>query len=1111
MQPRADATTPFIGRAPELAVLDGALATARAGAGRIMLLVGPPGIGKTRLTEEFTRRALAAQAEVLAGRCFEGAGAPAFWPWTQVVEAYARPRDAATLAAELGTGAADVAGVVPALHAHLPGLGAPPQVGVDEARFRFFDGLTRALIHASTRQPVVLVLEDLHGADRSSLLLLQFMAREFHASHVLLVGTLRDVALAPGHPLAATLGELVREQVGARMDLVGLDRAEVTELMHRMAGVPPPPDLAHDVFARTEGNPLYVTEVLRALLGPDGFAARGAVTIPATVRSAIGAHLSALSPAAHATLTVAALFGRDFRLDVVARAAAAPVATILAHVDEAVTARVAAVHPGEPGRYRFTHALFGETLAEALGETERVALHLQAATALAADGHPDALVPEIAHHWFTAGPGGAPAEAVAWTRRAADRALGVLAHEEAAEWYRRALTTLEWAAGDDPSLRAELLLGLGEAHKRAGAMGEARTSFERAATLARALGSAEILTRAALGYAPAIAWAETPHPDPPVVSLIEEAIAAWNGRDASLHACALARLAVALLFGEPVRRRACAEAALAMARRLEDPGCLRYTLAAWFNAYHERHEVEKRLALATELVRLADSARDLEALAVGRLWRHTHLIEQGDASRATAEHAAFTRVVAELRTPVWRWQLMTTEALRHILAGRFAEAEVTSGEALAIGRSLLPYAAPAFFICQIIVVRLLQGRVEYTSEYRSIFEQHPDRSAVSPLVWMYCQSGHPEEAQAIFEGVVADDFAAIRGSGHWLLASLFLALGCVALGDAERAAWLYRLLLPRAAEWVVWAEAAPLGPVAYALGLLARTMGRLDEGAVHFERAIAASRRMSSPPFLALALREYADLLQRRGGEGDTMHAQRLLEEARSATETLGMEGLAANIPAPVGGQPAQPASPEAVATAAAGPNVCRREADYWVIVYGGTTIRLRNARGMHYLATLLHHPGREFHATALAAGNDPNDPNAAVAVHDDAVSVRPALDDGAGDAPDARAAGGYRRRLRDLDEDLIEAERHHDLGRAEHTRAEQHLLRAELVAAVRGRRGGTHAERARVTVTKGIGAVLARIAVTHPALAAHLRATVRRGYFCAYIPDPRHPIVWEG
>jgi non-specific serine/threonine protein kinase len=180
---------------------------------------------------------------------------------------------------------------------------------------------------------------------------------------------------------------------------------------------------------------------------------------------------------------------------------------------------------------------------------------------------------------------------------------------------------------------------------------------------------------------------------------------------------------------------------------------------------------------------------------------------------------------------------------------------------------------------------------------------------------------------------------------------------------------------------------------------------------------------------------------------------------------------------------------------------VFRREADYLQVSFQDMTIRLRDTRGMRYLATLLHHPGHEFAAAELAGGQATG---ATVRAADEGVRISRSLDDGAGSALDMRAEAAYRRRLRDLEAATLAD------GDATPGRAEAEALRAELARGERNDRSGTHSERARLTVTKGIGSVLERIATEHPALGTHLQATVRRGYFCVYVPDSRQPIRWE-
>jgi tetratricopeptide (TPR) repeat protein len=1074
-----------------MAALADALASARAGRGRVLLLVGEPGIGKTRVVEEFAVRTREAGAEVLSGRCYEGGGAPAFYPWTQVVRAYVAARDATTLEAELGLGAVDVAAVVPELHQWLPGIGAPPQVSEAQARFRFFEALTRGFARAATQRPLAIVLEDLHAADASSLLLLQFLAREVRSARLVVVGTLRDVPITPGDSLAETLGELVREQVGDRLDLVGLGADDVAELMARMAGEQAPAALAAEVHARTEGNPLYVTEVVRAMLANGGFGARDGLKMPPTVRVAITRHLGVLSPPARETLTMAALFGREFRADVVARAGGDSIDGMLTHVDEAVTARIV-VRPGEPGRYRFAHALFGETLVEALAERRRMELHRHAARALADDPRAEQVVQEIAHHWHAAGPGGGPAEAVAWARRAAERAAGMLAYEDAATWWARALEALGWLGGDDPAARAELLLGLGEAQKRAGADADAKATFEQAAAVGRALRSPEIVTRAALGYAPFVPYAQGI--DPTLVTLLEEAIAAWDGTDSSLHARARARLGVGLLFGDDAQRMALLTEGLEMARRTGDPATLRYALVALFTGYWRRDDFEGRLDLATELVRLADSARDLEALATGRLWRAVHLVECGDVAAADAEIVALSRLAEDLRQPAWRWYARNLEVMRCLLDGRFADAETAIERAYDAGRAALPYVAECYRIGALMILRILQGRPGYVAEFRTMLEMHPDRAAMSPIAWAECEMGRAEEGRKVFESVAQDDFAAIRREIPQSVAAIHLGQACAALEDRERAQVLYEILEPHARHWAVWAEAAPLGPVALTLGLLARTMGRFDQAAEHFEHAIAESRRVGARPFLARSLYEYAVLLRRLDHPGDAHQAAAMLTEARAIAAAIGMAGLERKIAAMgevEGARLTAPSGVDAVSSEPA-PNVFRREGEYWTIAYGGTAIRLRDTKGLGYLAWLLAHPGREIHVAALAVP--------------DAGDRPPERDLGA--VLDPRATAEYKRRVADLREELEEATAAADLGRAARAREEIEAITRELSAAYglggRARRAGDRAERQRKAVTNQIRRTVERIRQDHPSLGRHLTNALRTGLLCAYLPEQR-------
>jgi predicted ATPase len=255
----------FVGREREMAVLRAALEDACGGDGRLCLLAGEPGIGKTRTVHEFATYAGQHGAQVLLGRCYDGAGAPPFWPWLQVIRTYIAHRTPEHLRAEMGTGAAAIAHVFAEVRQALPDLPPLPALEATQERFRFFDSLTTCLKNAAQRQPLLLVLDDLHWADTPSLLLLQFLAREMCQARLCIVGTYRDVALDQHHPLTHTLGELVREPGHQRLCLQGLSQDEVACFLASTIGATPHEAVAAFLYRQTEGNPFFLTEVVRLL------------------------------------------------------------------------------------------------------------------------------------------------------------------------------------------------------------------------------------------------------------------------------------------------------------------------------------------------------------------------------------------------------------------------------------------------------------------------------------------------------------------------------------------------------------------------------------------------------------------------------------------------------------------------------------------------------------------------------------------------------------------------------------------------------------------------------------------------------------------------------
>src|SRR6516165_3092627 len=234
------ATGVHVGRQQEIDDLCAAADVAISGRGQLVLISGEPGIGKTRLVEELTTYAHLCDALVLWGRCYEGEGAPAYWPWIQVIRAYSVDHDPDALVETMGPGAADIAQIVSEVRRRLPGLApAPASVAEEQAQFRLFDAVTTFLLNASRREPLVVVLDDLHFGDRGSLALLEFLAPQLGRARLLVVGTYRDTELHARQPLVQTLGELARVQPPRRVALRGLTRAEVARYVKMTAGVEP--------------------------------------------------------------------------------------------------------------------------------------------------------------------------------------------------------------------------------------------------------------------------------------------------------------------------------------------------------------------------------------------------------------------------------------------------------------------------------------------------------------------------------------------------------------------------------------------------------------------------------------------------------------------------------------------------------------------------------------------------------------------------------------------------------------------------------------------------------------------------------------------------------
>jgi DNA-binding SARP family transcriptional activator len=496
---------PLVGRSKELARLEAAVGRARVGQGGAVLVIGEPGIGKTRLIEELVARAEAGGFGSAWGGALEGGGTPAYWPWVGVIRDLMSAADAAMLTEAMGLGASELAQVVPEVKEITGPLEAPPALDPETARLRLFEAIGGVLVSISRRlRPLVVVLDDLQWADVASLQLLGFLAPRLRASSLLVLGTYRPAEVGPAHPLAESLAALSRHQVSDRIELSGLEEGDVAELITARTGTTPRKELVRTVTARSEGNPFFVAELAR-LLASDRAEddAALATQVPAGVRDVVRRRLAKLPEQTQALLGLAAVLGRDFDITVLERAAELEFERTLELVEAALLTGIVLESQEVVGSYRFSHDLVRETILEGLTAMRRARMHARVGEALQnIYGSSPAQSVKIAHHFLAAVPAVEEERAIDQALRAAQFAISRLAYEQAEQLLRRALALASRVPNDRRAqleLRVLIALGYFLMMVQGYAAREPEEIFLKAEALCGALGDSPELVQVEFG------------------------------------------------------------------------------------------------------------------------------------------------------------------------------------------------------------------------------------------------------------------------------------------------------------------------------------------------------------------------------------------------------------------------------------------------------------------------------------------------------------------------------------------------------------------------------------------------------------------------------------
>jgi DNA-binding CsgD family transcriptional regulator/tetratricopeptide (TPR) repeat protein len=926
----------FVGRQREMGELKVALEDVLSGHGRLVMLVGEPGIGKTRTARELAAIAEQRGARVLWGWCYEEEGAPPYWPWVQPIRSYFQQRDPEQLRSEMGPGAADIAEVIPELKERLPDLKPPPALAPEEARFRLFDSITTFLKNAAQSQPMMLVLDDLHWADKPSLLLLQFLVRQLGGSRLLVMGCYRDVELSRQHPLSEALAQLSREPVFQRKPLRGLSQADTGRFIEVTAGTEPPSSLVETIYGHTEGNPFFMTEVIRLLaergeLSSEEIGGPQGIRIPEGVREVIGQRLNRLSEQCNQTLATASIIGREFDFKLLkALSSGVTEERLLEVIDEALEAHLVEEVPGGIDRYQFSHALIQQTLAEELSTSRRVRLHARIAEALEAlyGADVEAHAAELAHHFAEAHTVLGTEKLVRYSLLAGEQALAAYAWEDAQARFQRALAAKEgqspvgaglqglsrdeialpWgsqgAASSAPTgpvkdaETAALLFGLGRAQL---ATLERHQIREVVATLSRAFD----YYAAAGDVAGALAVAQ--YPIMVAGTIGRTGVAGFIPRALKLvppDSLAAGRLLCSYgaelgqLEGDYENAQAAFAQALAIARREGDLALEVRTLAAAASVDLFHLRFQEGLEEARRAIALAGRLGDQQAAWRAHLDAARILIYTGEVGVAQQHAAAALELAERLRG---RYQLELSfryNATLLRLQGDWQGARELSDRGLAVApqevtllgdRVLLEYDVGDFGQGEAYLERFLatmppaaaRPGIQYALPAVTI----PVVSRITGVL------DRLDIAAAAAQTVVSSPFA---NPLYAMLARAGLGLLAVLRDDAAAAAQQYGPLQSQAGTMY------PQISIDRLLGLLAQTMGNLDKASEHFEDALAFCRKAGYRPELAWTCCDYADALllnpvgahSRAPLPADRQKAMSLLDEALAITRELGMRPL---------------------------------------------------------------------------------------------------------------------------------------------------------------------------------------------------------------------------
>ena len=883
----------FVGRQREMDNLKSIFEEVLSGKGRMVTIVGEPGIGKTRTAQELATYASMRGAKVLWGRSYESGGAPPYWPWVQAIRSHVASTEPDTLRDQMGSAAPIIAEIVADVREKLSDLSDAPKINDPEsARFRLFDSISTFLKRVSSGTPMVLMLEDLHWSDKPSLTLLEFVVRELANEKIMIVGNYRDVELNRRHPLSVTLGDLSRERLFERIILRGLQKHDVERFIEIAAGISPPPALVDAVFTQTEGNPLFVTETVRLLIQEGditaGRATRGGTTsweirIPEGVREVIGRRLDRLSERCNEVLTLAAVVGRQFRFNVLQQLVEETTeGQLLDALDESLSARIVEELADEIGLYQFTHAQMQETLTAELSANRLVRIHARIAEALEAYYGDDAEnhAAELAEHFAEAETVLGNEKVIAYRTLAGHQASAAYAYEQAAMQFKAALSS--FTPENDQLERAELHLqiGIAETNYQFGfSQLSGQENLLEAFNIFEKLGETDkALQPAAEQYSSLVL--------PPGIELARRALALVK-EDSANGSLVLSRYSIvdALEGGKLTNSMEFLSRAIDMAVRIGDEKALTWGLIRRSVLHIFEDDFEAVLEYYEEYLETAKDNND----------GHAELVAESFAGTANIYLGRPSQAMDSLNAALHLAETLGLTSSVHINRGYLLKLARLNGrwkQEIDIPSPFGPGAISLHGVCTSIETtgRLEEEDLQAVSAQLSLMMQpfHDEQGAgvgyalLNNLITLPDANSIPE-LKTIVDLVYRSSKVprTMRNS-----AVIAITYGAVADQDVAKCSQLLDELKGFSGRISGSVQTDRI------LGLLAAATSNYESAENYFNKALKFCRSADYRPELARSCSDYSQMLLTRGAPGDVEKATELQDEAIAIARELGMQPL---------------------------------------------------------------------------------------------------------------------------------------------------------------------------------------------------------------------------